>query len=771
MKNSWQQKLQSPQVTLILFVAILLLGFALRVYRIGDKSVWWDEGYSVALARESITAMTEWTSYDAHPPLYYGLLHFWRELSGDSEFGLRLMSAVIGTLTIAATFLLGKTIAGRSVALLSAFFLAISRFAIGWSQELRMHMLATFFATLALWAAIRIWDKGQKRDWALYILFILGGLMSFYLYVSVLIVINLIWLLMVLPRAEKKWRAFWTWSLGQAIILILYAPWLFYTLPRIPQWASNTAVKLIDFLKIYWTVFTVGIPLSVEKYAVYSIPVLLVFLAGLGTLIWQYRRNWRQIRIIALLVVSLLFPAFIVFLVSLPQANLFYSRPIAPRYLIILIAAYATLLAWGIVTIAKGRRWPLSIVLVGVVIYAAWGGLESYHRGRVLGDDYISLARTITAYERENDTIVLHADTDWPIFAFHQPSHWWGVPQGWQITAEAAHDYLTPIWNEHEGVWLVLTPYAGVNDPNNEMMHWLDERATAVSEYSYGDKALRFYARTTARADLANILPENKAPRHPIAADLPNGTQLIGYDQFISDAHSGDTAHFFLYFTGEEPTETAVGFLDESGTVWQETAVTLDPTANTSRQHINMLISPDTPSNTYQFYVRDAQGEVVSLGNLNIRHKGPTALSLADVTIANELNMDFNGNIRLLGYELDKETAVPGEPVYLTIYWQAQAPVPERFKVFTHLIGDVYNINSDNFLWGQQDNEPLTNTRPTTTWRTGEVITDRYAIPLAADAPAGVYQVEIGLYDPATGVRLPLQSGPDFVILDSVTVK
>ena len=120
------------------------------------------------------------------------------------------------------------------------------------------------------------------------------------------------------------------------------------------------------------------------------------------------------------------------------------------------------------------------------------GALESYHRGRVLHDDYISLARTITAYEREGDDIVLHADTDWPIFAFHQPSEWHGVPQGWQITPETAANYLAPIWEENEGVWLVLTPYAGVNDPNNEMMRWLDERATAVSSYEYGDKALRF---------------------------------------------------------------------------------------------------------------------------------------------------------------------------------------------------------------------------------------------------------------------------------------
>ena len=42
--------------------------------------------------------------------------------------------------------------------------------------------------------------------------------------------------------------------------------------------------------------------------------------------------------------------------------------------------------------------------------------------------------------------------------------------------------------------------------------------------------------------------------------------------------------------------------------------------------------------------------------------------------------------------------------------------------MFTHVLGEVYNADAGNFLWGQQDNEPLNGTRPTSTWRTDEVI-------------------------------------------------
>ena len=101
-------------------------------------------------------------------------------------------------------------------------------------------------------------------------------------------------------------------------------------------------------------------------------------------------------------------------------------------------------------------------------------------------------------------------------------------------------------------------------------------------------------------------------------------------------------------------------------------------------------------------------------------------------------------------------TILPGEPLYLTLYWQATQPVEHRYKVFTHVLGEVFNARNESFIWGQQDNEPASNTRPTSTWRPGEVIVDSYAIALEGQAPEGQYTVEIGLYDPATQLRLPV---------------
>ena len=55
----------------------------------------------------------------------------------------------------------------------------------------------------------------------------------------------------------------------------------------------------------------------------------------------------------------------------------------------------------------------------------------------------------------------------------------------------------------------------------------------------------------------------------------------------------------------------------------------------------------------------------------------------------------------------------------------------------------------------------------------GEVVVDPIEVPLAADAPPGTYRVQVGLYLPPDGPRLPLRGGGggDALELTQVEVK
>jgi len=768
------------KLTLLLLVILLLASFGLRVYRLGDKSVWWDEGLAAWAARQSLADIARWTAADVHPPLYFWMLHFWRRASGDSEFGLRLLSAAIGVLTAAATYRLGQKAGGPKVGLLAALLIGISRFDIWWSQEMRMYALAALLAALSLWAAIRFWDQSRLTDGALYALFTAAGLYTLYLFASVLVVANLVWL-WVFWRAKRRTREAVRWGAGQVAALLLFAPWLAYALGRIPTWSSASPVTLSVFLRIYWTVLTTGIPVSVERYAWLTVPLLVVFLAGLAALFWRGWRDWRVSRDGALFLLGVLLPAGVVYVVSLPRETFFYSPQLAPRYLLIFAPAFYILLAWGLSLLGEGRRWPLGMILAAIVLGVAGYGLWDYYPGRVLLDDYKALQATLRAYQRPDDTVVLYTDKDWPVFAYHHPGRWWGVPHAQPMTPDSAAAYLAPMWNEHQGIWLVVTPYAGINDPQGEIPAWLAARAARVVEHRFSDKVLRFYARTEERAGNAHELAPGAGPPRSLKAELGSGLWLAGYGQPVTEVQSGDAIHLFLYWSETSVDDKAapgleVSLVDKDGQPWKrvETSLPDVPSSGSAfRQQVDLVVPPDLPSGRYAFAVRPLSGgQRVCFGRVSLRQRqrATDARTFADVTIAYPAETDFGDGVRLLGYDLETKSLAPGGAMHLTLYWQARQPVEHRYKVFTHLLGEVFNAASGNFLWGQQDNEPVNGTRPTSSWRAREVIVDSYAISLNPQAPAGRYTVEIGLYDPATGERLPVLDDRGQIVADHLVL-
>jgi hypothetical protein len=148
--------------------------------------------------------------------------------------------------------------------------------------------------------------------------------------------------------------------------------------------------------------------------------------------------------------------------------------------------------------------------------------------------------------------------------------------------------------------------------------------------------------------------------------------------------------------------------------------------------------------------------------DLQLAANGSNALTFADVAvqdisrstdlppIAHPMNARLGDSVELLGYELDAPSPLkPNDPAKLKLFWRALKPMDTSYKVFTHLLG------ADNQVRGQQDKLPLDGARPTTSWAVGEIFTDAYEFNVAADAPAGMYRIEIGMYNPDDLTRLP----------------
>jgi hypothetical protein len=111
------------------------------------------------------------------------------------------------------------------------------------------------------------------------------------------------------------------------------------------------------------------------------------------------------------------------------------------------------------------------------------------------------------------------------------------------------------------------------------------------------------------------------------------------------------------------------------------------------------------------------------------------------------------------------QTAVQGceaaaGPCEITFTWLAQGRLAADYTVFIQL------WSNGQFAAGF-DSPPLNNDYPTSLWEAGEVIVDPHRLDLTA-VPPGQYRLVAGLYNFATGQRLPAYANivplPDFAV-------
>lgn len=95
-------------------------------------------------------------------------------------------------------------------------------------------------------------------------------------------------------------------------------------------------------------------------------------------------------------------------------------------------------------------------------------------------------------------------------------------------------------------------------------------------------------------------------------------------------------------------------------------------------------------------------------------------------------------------------TVAPGGVLTLEAAWRPIAPPAADYVVFTQLLDDAGN------LVAQRDMAPMGGTERTSSWQPGQAVTDRIGLRVPMSAAPGAYSLILGLYDPATGERLPV---------------
>jgi 4-amino-4-deoxy-L-arabinose transferase-like glycosyltransferase len=140
----------------------------------------------------------------------------------------------------------------------------------------------------------------------------------------------------------------------------------------------------------------------------------------------------------------------------------------------------------------------------------------------------------------------------------------------------------------------------------------------------------------------------------------------------------------------------------------------------------------------------------------------PRYANVAELAIPQPTTAVYPGLATLLGYGLEPETAVPGETLVVTLYWQVTGETAENYPLFVQL------VDSNGRRIAGRDTHAGLGRYPTSRWQTGEIMADTIPLPIptATDGPTGVL-LTMGLRD-EDGRLLPTDNHQTTITLGTI---
>ena len=221
-------------------LAAMLVSLAIGL----TQSVWFDEAYSIMLAKQPVDQLLHLAAVDTHPPLYYLLLKAWAGIFGWGELALRSLSVIALGGSLVFGGLLVKRMFGVRVALVALPFIILAPFLLRYGFEIRMYALASLIGIAATYVLVTALEaKTSRQRWikyTIYAIIVALGVYTLY-YMALLWIAHLVWLAWITYR-EKKSLMKAPWLLTFAGSVILFLPWL----PTFLKQVNNGALAQIS---------------------------------------------------------------------------------------------------------------------------------------------------------------------------------------------------------------------------------------------------------------------------------------------------------------------------------------------------------------------------------------------------------------------------------------------------------------------------------------------------------------------------------------------
>jgi len=767
------------------------MAFWLRIVHISGQSLWYDEGFSVYLARTSLGDITARTAADIQPPLYYYLLYLWLPLAGTSELAVRFPSVLASTLTIPLLAAVGRRLLGQRVGLLAALLLTLSPFHVWYANETRMYALLTMLLVLSLYATVRVGTDadvrasggagaGNGRWWAVLIVSNIAAVYTHY-YAFFGVVAETLFLLI------RPWRRH---SLGAAILVAAsYLPWAGFALNRYAVDESYWEGMLSpDFVRKTLLAFVAGHTSAENEAQAITMVVLILMTVGLTAFVASHAKQRPFILLPGLFLVV---PFILLYGVSA-------GRPkFHPRYLTVAFPAFVLLMAAALE--GWGGPWCGRRRILGAMVTAGLCGLfvpslVNYVTNHVyVRDDFRSVAAIIRQQRKPDEVVLLESGHLFPVYTYYDAtSPIIRIPDiptlsTRRIITYAVADQLTHLARQYAGVWVVLWQH-DVVDPAGILLRLLDEKAEDQGSVgSFWGVELRHY-----RIARGTVFPSEPVIAQPSMVTFAGGLTLRGL-AVGGSIPAGDPITMTTYWRREG---------DQSGDIWVSWRV-VDEAGHivgqadgrpagygfpVSRWPIGATIPGTTVVPTrmatqpgrYELVVRayrPGQGNPLDILDSHGRPLGvEVGVGHIDIEPARELPQPQGlaiprplavslGAVELLGTNLVDDRARPGQRLALELIWRAAIGPPSDEEVYLQIADQKGRVTSGPrlFIGGSSF--------PTSRWRGGEVVRQFYDLTVPADVSGRVtIQAVVDDYPPITLGWLEVEAVDRMMVVGPIAV-
>jgi uncharacterized membrane protein len=456
MSERIQKILKIVKTQYIILAVITLLAAVLRFYKLGEWSFWYDEIFTL----RDVNNLFEISIVNQQ--FSRALIYIAVNLLGTNEFNARLVPALVGTITIPILYFPTRKMFSPVVAILSAFFLAISPWHLYWSQNARFYTTLLLFYTLGLFLVYFAIEKDKL--WYLVVALILLGLAvleRLFAVILVPVIGGYLIALKVLPIEKPSgFRARNIW--------ILVIPTILIGLVGSYQFISNPGKWLEKFGWIN------NNPTWILSGVTYYIGLPFLCIGAVAAVYFLIRKS----RVVLLLTFAAIIPIVAVMVLSLFQ----YS---ANRYAFVSLTSWLILAGlgiWELFSQSKGRTWILvSGVLLILMLVPMSENVLYYQYQNGNRDNWTAALRLVNQSKVPGDMVVL-TNT--------QLGDYYTEGEGTINFGRIDYDSLP---TEEGRVWFIEDNNLGEKQPN--ILRWVEQNSDLIANYDVHVRARVFKMR------------------------------------------------------------------------------------------------------------------------------------------------------------------------------------------------------------------------------------------------------------------------------------